>query len=105
MRVYLDLVMGLNFAVDLLLLLGTNRLAGFSSEGKRVIGAAALGSVYSGACLLQGFRFLGSTLWRTVTGVQTCALPICRKSAPVRSTSQRFSPQGWAFFITRMSLS
>lgn len=67
MRVYLDLVMGLNFAVDLLLLLGTNRLAGFSSEGKRVIGAAALGSVYSGACLLQGFHFLGSTLWRTVT--------------------------------------
>ena len=67
MRVYLDLVMGLNFAVDLMLLLGTNRLAGFASEGKRVIGAAALGSVYSGACLLHSFRFLGSTLWRVVT--------------------------------------
>lgn len=67
MRIYLDLVMGLNFAVDLLLLLGTNRLAGFASEGKRVVGAAALGSVYSGVCLLHSFRFLGSTLWRIVT--------------------------------------
>lgn len=67
MRVYLDLVMGLNFAVDLLLLMGTNRLAGFASEGKRVVGAAALGSVYSGACLLHSFRFLGSTLWRVMT--------------------------------------
>ena len=67
MRIYLDLVMALNFTVDLLLLLGTNRLAGFASEGKRVIGAAALGSVYSGACLFHSFRFLGSTLWRMVT--------------------------------------
>lgn len=66
MRVYLDLVMGLNFAVDLLLLLGTNRLAGFASERRRVVGAAALGSVYSGACLLHSFRFLGSILWRIV---------------------------------------
>lgn len=67
MRVYLDLVMGMNFAVDLLLLLGTNRLAGFASEGRRVAGAAALGSVYSGVCLLDSFRFLGSFLWRIVT--------------------------------------
>ena len=27
-----------------------------------------------------------------------------RKSAPVRSTSHRFSPQGWAFFMVRISL-
>ena len=67
MRVYLDLVMGMNFAGDLLLLLGTNRLAGFASEGRRVAGAAALGSVYSGVCLLDSFRFLGSFLWRIVT--------------------------------------
>lgn len=66
MKVYLDLVMGLNFAVDLLLLLGTNKLAGFVSEGKRVVGAAVLGSVYSGTCLLHGFRFLGSLWWRIV---------------------------------------
>ena len=67
MRIYLDLLMGLNFCVDLLLLMGTNRLAGFPTEGKRVVGAAALGSLYSGACMLPGFRFLGSILWRTVS--------------------------------------
>ena len=66
MEVYLDLVVLLNFLVDLLLLLGTNRLAGFPSDWQRAAGAAALGGVYSGACLLPGFRFLGNALWRTV---------------------------------------
>lgn len=66
MRIYLDLVMILNFAVDLLLLLGTNRLAGFPSEGLRPVFAAALGSIYSGVCMLRGFYFLGNTLWRIV---------------------------------------
>lgn len=67
MRVYLDLVMLLNFLVDLLLLMGTNRLAGFPSEGRRLLSAAALGGVYSGACMLHDFRFLGNTLWRIVS--------------------------------------
>ncbi len=66
MRVYLDLVVILNFLVDLLLLLGTNRLAGFPSEAKRVLPAAALGGVYGGVCMLRGFSFLGSVLWRVV---------------------------------------
>lgn len=67
MTVYLDLVMGLNFLVDLLLLLGTNRLAGFPIGLGRCAGAALLGSLYSGACLLPEFRFLGSSLWRIVS--------------------------------------
>lgn len=67
MRVYLDLVVILNTAVDFLLLLGTNRLSGFPSEGKRLLPAALLGGIYSGACLLPGFRFLGNTLWRLVS--------------------------------------
>lgn len=67
MRVYVDLVAGLNFLVDLLLLLGTNRLMGFPAEGKRCAAAAALGGVYGGACMLPGFRFLGNLLWRTVS--------------------------------------
>lgn len=67
MTVYLDLVMVLNFLVDFLLLLGTNRLAGFPSGGWRCAGAALLGSIYSGACLLPGFRFLGNLLWRCVS--------------------------------------
>lgn len=64
LRIYLDLTVLLNFGVDLLLLLGTNRLAGFPPGLRRLIPAALLGAFYSGACLLPGFRFLGSTLWR-----------------------------------------
>ena len=67
MAVYLDLVMVLNFLVDFLLLLGTNRLSGFPAQGWRCAGGALLGAVYSGACLLPGFRFLGNLLWRWVS--------------------------------------
>lgn len=63
---YLDLVMGLNFAVDLLLLLGADKLAGFPIRLGRSAAAAALGGIYGGLCLLPGFRFLGNLLWRTV---------------------------------------
>lgn len=66
LEVYLDLVVLLNFLVDFLLLLGTNRLAGFSGNVGRSALAAALGAVYSGACLLPGFQFLGNLLWRIV---------------------------------------
>ena len=64
MQVYIDLVMGLNFLVDFLLLLGTNRLAGFPAQVCRLLPAAVLGGIYGGACLLPGFRFLGNLLWR-----------------------------------------
>ncbi len=67
MEVYLDLVVLLNFLVDLLLLLGTNRLAGHPPGVKRCLGAALFGGVYGGACLLPGFRFLGNLLWRMVS--------------------------------------
>ena len=64
--VYLDLVMLLNFLVDFLLLLGTNRLTGYPPDAGRAALAAVSGGVYAGACLLPGFFFLGSFLWRTV---------------------------------------
>lgn len=66
MRVYLDLVMGLNFIVDLLLILGTNRLAGFPPGLLRAASAAALGAVYAAACMVPRLYFLGSTVWRLV---------------------------------------
>ena len=67
MAVYLDLVMVLNFLVDFLLLLGTNRLSGFPADAWRCSAGALVGSVYSGACLLPGFRFLGNVLWRGIS--------------------------------------
>ena len=66
MVIYLDLVMAVNFLVDLLLILGTNRLCGFPSGIVRVSAAAAMGAVYSAFAMIPGFFFLGNTLWRTV---------------------------------------
>lgn len=66
MLVYLDMVMALNFAVDLLLLLGTNRLTGFPPEYKRSVAAAGVGAVYAGLAMVPQFRFLGNTLWRII---------------------------------------
>lgn len=67
MVVYLDIVILLNFLVDFLLLLGTNRLSGFPPSAGRSALAALLGAIHSGACLLPGFRFLGNFLWRLVS--------------------------------------
>jgi stage II sporulation protein GA (sporulation sigma-E factor processing peptidase) len=67
LTVWLDLVVALNFTVDYLLLLGTNRLTGFPAGYRRSAWAAALGAVYSGMCLLPGFYFLGNSLWRLVS--------------------------------------
>lgn len=66
MTVYLDVVMGLNFAVDLLLLLGTNRLCGYPAKPGRCAAAAGIGGLYGGICMLPEFHFLGNTLWRMV---------------------------------------
>ena len=67
MEIYLDLVVILNFLVDFLLLLGTNRLSGFPLSAPRAAAAAALGAVYSGVCMLPCLRFLGGLLWRIVS--------------------------------------
>lgn len=67
MVIYLDLVMLLNFLVDFLLLLGTNRLSGFPANPRRCAASALLGAVYSGGCLLPGMEFLGNFLWRSVS--------------------------------------
>lgn len=53
-------------AVDFLLLMGTNSLAGFPADWKRNLAAAALGGLYGGVCLLPGFSFLGGIFWRMV---------------------------------------
>lgn len=66
MRVYLDLAVLLNTAVDFFLLMGTNAMAGFPGSWRRNLPAAALGGLYGGACLVPGLAFLGSVVWRMV---------------------------------------
>lgn len=67
MTIYLDVVMLLNFLVDFLLIVGTDRLTGYSPRWGRALFAAGVGGVYGGACLLPGFHFLGNLLWRLVS--------------------------------------
>lgn len=67
MTVYLDLVVVLNFFVDLLLLLGANRLCGYPFRMRKTVLAALFGGIYGGVCLLPGFYFLGNVFWRIVS--------------------------------------
>ena len=66
MVVYVDLVFGMNFLVDLLLILGTNRLCGFPPGMARAAAAAALGGIYGATVMIPNLFFLRSTLWRLV---------------------------------------
>ncbi len=67
MTVYVDVVMLLNFLVDWLLLMGTNRLCGHGlSLGRTALGGL-VGGVYAAGCLFPGFAFLGGTLWRVAS--------------------------------------
>lgn len=66
MVVYLKGVALTKLLVDLLLLVVTNRLCGYPPMWRRTASAALLGAGYAAACMLQGFAFLGSLLWRTV---------------------------------------
>lgn len=66
MLVYLDAVIVLNFVVDVLLILGTNRLTGYPPGIRAAIVGAFFGSGYAGLCMMPGFHFLGSTLWRLI---------------------------------------
>lgn len=66
MIAYWNAVALLNFFVDLLLLLCTNRLCGCSPGWGRLTLSAAVGGAHSAACMLTGFSFLGNTLWRIV---------------------------------------
>ena len=66
MAVYADAVFLLDFLIDYLLLLGTNRLCGHPPDWKRTAIAAAVGGAYSVLCLLPGFSFFSRAVWRVV---------------------------------------
>lgn len=63
---YLDVLWVLNFVVDLLLLIATNRLSGYPTQWKRVLIASVVGGLYGSLCILPGFIFLSATFWRLV---------------------------------------
>ena len=87
MSVYLDAVALLSFLVDFLLLLGTNRICGFSPHWGRSALAAVLGAVYSGACLLPGMHFLGNAIWRCVALGLMCWIAFGLGKSTLRRTA------------------
>ncbi len=96
MLVYLDLVMLLNFLIDFLLILGTNRLTGHPPGTTKAAAASFLGSVYAAACLVPGFRFLGNLWWRAVFLGLMAALAFGWNMGAVR--------RGAVFILLSMSL-
>jgi len=62
-----DLAILLNFLVNFLLLLGTNRLLGHPTSWWAAVFAAAIGGLYARMCLVPEFFFLGSMLWKMVS--------------------------------------
>ena len=96
MTVYLDVVVLLNFLVDYLLLLGTNRLCGYPPGWGRCALAAAVGGLYGGACLLPETYFLGNILWRIV-----CLGLICLIAFGMHISALR---RGMVFLLLSMAL-
>ena len=74
MVIYTDIVFLINFSVDFLLLLGTNRLTGFPPGYRRCLFAACMGGIYGCVCLFHQLAFLGSALWRTVSLLLICLI-------------------------------
>lgn len=70
--IYVDLMMGINFLVDYLLLLAAQRLTGYPPTHRRLLCAAAVGAAYSGLCC--ALPFLWGLHWRVVCLAGMCAL-------------------------------
>ena len=64
--VYIDLLFGLNFTANYLLLLGAGRMAGTVLHRLRIAAGAALGAVYAAAAFFPGFEWL--TAWPCKAG-------------------------------------
>ena len=63
---YLDVLWTLNFAVDFLLLIASNRLSGYPTAIGRSVLAAVLGGCYGSICVIPGWTFLAGTFWRLI---------------------------------------
>lgn len=80
MAIYLDLAGLLNFTVDFLLISGTNRITGGTYNLGRFFLAALVGGIYGAMCLLPGFSFLTSFLWKLIflVIITVLAFGLCR---------------------------
>lgn len=96
MTVYLDLVVFLNFSVDLLLLLAVNRLSGCPDRWGRLLSASLLGGIYSGLCLIPELFSLGHPLCYLLVLLIICIIAFGVSSQALR--------QGAVFLLLSLSL-
>lgn len=96
MKVYVDVVAFLNFFVDFLLLVGTNRLSGFPPDYGRSAVAALVGGIYGGMCILPGFSFLSVVFWRIVM--------LCLIAVIAFGWNQSVLRRGGVFILLSMAL-
>lgn len=66
MTIYLDVIVVLNFLIDWLLLIATERLCGFPIDWKRCTIAALIGGIYGGVCVIPQTTFLSNIIWRII---------------------------------------
>ena len=70
---YVDVLWILNFLVDLLLLMASNRLSGYPTAIGRTVISAMIGGFYGSFCMIPGWLFLSNTIWRLVAlGLMAC---------------------------------
>lgn len=67
MQKYLILGVIMNFAVNLMLILATNRLTGYDCGVLRTLGGALVSAAYAAACMIHRLWFLQSRLWYAVS--------------------------------------
>lgn len=67
MTVYIDVLFGLNTAINYLLLRGSTAMGGYSAGRLRLLGAACLGGLYAAATVLPGLDWLASPLFQLLS--------------------------------------
>ena len=97
MAINLEAVLTVNFAIDFMLLLGTNRICGSPLHIGRCAIAAVIGGVYATVCMLPSFQFLAVIYWRFFS--------LCIVSAVAYGLSFHALRRGVVLLVLRMAMS
>lgn len=86
MTVYVDVLLGLNTAVNYLLLRGAASMGGCPVRRLRLLAAACLGGVYAALSLLPGLAFLGSLPVQLLCAAAMSVISFGLRKTTVRQT-------------------
>lgn len=86
----------IGFGVNVLILLEACRLCGDRIPWLRLLAGAVIGGLYSGLCLMPGFRFLSNPLWYAVSVVSVVLICWGLRRSAIR--------RGAVFAVLRLAL-